>query len=70
MDDRSDRQIVYRDRQYTKGYRACGGYGIAEVLLMGARMVGSGSGCGASGVTTDRFDRLSKEHSYRRNRSK
>ena len=34
MDDRSNRQIVYRDRQYTKGYRACGGYGTAEVWLM------------------------------------
>ena len=26
--------IVYRDRQYAKGYRACGGYGTAEVWLM------------------------------------
>ena len=26
-------QIVYRDRQYAKGCRACGGYGTAEVLL-------------------------------------
>ena len=33
MDDRSNRYIVYRDRQYVKGYRACGGYGPAEVLL-------------------------------------
>ena len=33
-------------------------------------MVGSGSGCGAPGVTADRFDRLSKEQSYRGNRSK
>ena len=33
MDDRSDPQTVYRDRQYAKGYRACGGYGTAEVLL-------------------------------------
>ena len=41
MDDRSDRQIVYRDRQYTKGYRACGGYGTAEVLLMGLVWLGA-----------------------------
>ena len=34
MDDRSNRYIVYRDRQYVKGYRACGGYGTAEVWLM------------------------------------
>ena len=36
----------------------------------GARTVGSGSGCGAPGVTTDRFNRFPKEHSYRGNRSK
>ena len=34
MDDRSNRYIAYGDRQYVKGYRACGGYGTAEVLLM------------------------------------
>ena len=34
MDDRSDPQTVYRDRQYAKGHRACGSYGTAEVLLM------------------------------------
>ena len=31
---RSNRYIAYRDRQYAKGYRACGGYGTAEVWLM------------------------------------
>ena len=32
--DRDHRQTVYRDREYAKGYRACGGYGTAEVWLM------------------------------------
>ena len=38
---RSDRQTVYRDREYAKGYRACGGYGTAEVLLMGPVWLGA-----------------------------
>ena len=38
---RSDRRTAYGDRQYTKGYRACGGYGTAEVLLMGLAWLGA-----------------------------
>ena len=41
MDDRSNRQIVYRDIQYAKGYRVCGGYGTADVLLMGLAWLGA-----------------------------
>ena len=38
---RSNRCIAYRDGQYAKGYRVCGGYGTADVLLMGLAWLGA-----------------------------
>ena len=73
MDDRSDRYIVYRDRQYAKGYRACGGYGTAEVWLMELAWL-EAEAAAVLLVALPRigliFDRLPKEHSYRGNRPK
>jgi hypothetical protein len=68
---RSNRYIAYRDRQYAKGHRACGGYGTAEVLLTElAWLEAEAAAVLLVFVTTDRFNRLSKEQSYRGNRSK